>query len=421
MLDIRFIRENPEQVKTGAANKKMTCEVDRILELDEQRRDLLHRVEELKATRNKASGEIAKKKKAGEPAEEAIAAMRKVGDDIAALDEEVREVDKNLKDLIIWVPNLPHESVPKGLDESANQIIRNWGEKPDTDFEALPHWELGEKLGILDLPVSAKLSGSGFALLKGMGSKLQRALVSYMLDVHTADGFTEVTVPYLVTWNTMYGTGQLPKMDDDMYRSDRDDAYLIPTGEVPMTNMYKDEIIGHDQLPISLVGHTPCFRREAGAAGKDTRGMIRMHQFDKIELVKIVRPEKSYDTLEVLVAQAEKIIQGLRLPYRVSALATGDLSFASAKTYDIDLYAAGVDTWLEVSSISIFEDFQARRMNCRFRDSDKKVKFPHTLNGSGVALPRLMIAVMENYQNSDGTITVPDVLRPYLNGVERIG
>jgi len=206
-----------------------------------------------------------------------------------------------------------------------------------------------------------------------------------------------------------------------MYRSDRDDAYLIPTGEVPMTNMYKDEIIGHDQLPISLVGHTPCFRREAGAAGKDTRGMIRMHQFDKIELVKIVRPEKSYDTLEVLVAQAEKIIQGLRLPYRVSALATGDLSFASAKTYDIDLYAAGVDTWLEVSSISIFEDFQARRMNCRFRDSDKKVKFPHTLNGSGVALPRLMIAVMENYQNSDGTITVPDVLRPYLNGVERIG
>jgi seryl-tRNA synthetase len=242
-----------------------------------------------------------------------------------------------------------------------------------------------------------------------------------MLDLHIADGFTEVAVPYLVTWDTMYGCGQLPKMDDDMYRSDRDDAYLIPTGEVPMTNIYKGEILNHDQLPISLVGHTPCFRREAGAAGKDTRGMIRMHQFDKVEMVKVVRPEESYDVLEELVGQAEKVLQGLKLPYRVSALASGDLSFASSKTYDLELWSAGVGTYLEVSSVSNFEDFQARRMNCRFRDSDKKVKFPHTLNGSGVALPRLMIAVLENYQDSDGSIIVPEVLRPYMNGVEKIG
>ena len=421
MLDLKFIRENPESVTTGAANKRMTCDVDRILVLDAERRELLHKVEELKAARNKASAEIARKKKAGESADVAIAAMRKVGDEIAALDEKVREVDQGMKDLLIWVPNLPHESVPIGTDESANVVIRDWGEIVKPDFKPLPHWELGEKLDILDLNASARLSGSGFYLLKGMGARLQRALSAYMLDMHIADGFTEVAVPYLVTWDTMYGCGQLPKMDDDMYRSDRDDAYLIPTGEVPMTNIFKGEILSHEQLPISLVGHTPCFRREAGAAGKDTRGMIRMHQFDKVELVKVVRPEESYDVLEALVNQAEKVLQGLGLPYRVTALASGDLSFASSKTYDLEIWAAGVDTYLEVSSVSNFEDFQARRMNCRFRDSDKKVKFPHTLNGSGVALPRLMISVMENYQEADGSITVPEVLRPYMNGVEKIG
>jgi seryl-tRNA synthetase len=419
MLDLKFIRENPELVRAGAAKKNQEIDVDNILSLDAQRRELINRVEKLKASRNQASAEIAQKKKAGEPADDAIAAMREVGRQITDLDVNLREAEEKLNRALTWVPNLPHESVPVG-DESANEVVREWGEIPAFDFRPLPHWELGESLNILDLPAAAKVSGSGFYLLKGVGARLQRALVNYMLDLHTADGFTELAVPHIVTESTTYGTGQLPKMEDDMYKTQGDGLYLVPTAEVPITSMYKNEILNHDLLPICLVGHTPCYRREAGAAGKDTRGMIRVHQFDKVEMVKIVRPETSYDELETLLTQAEKVIRGLGLPYRVCNLATGDLTFASAKCYDIELWAAGVGKYLEVSSVANFEDFQARRMNCRFRDEDRTVRFPHTLNGSGVALPRLIIALLENYQKADGTVVVPEVLRPYMQGTERI-
>ncbi len=421
MLDIKTIRENPDLVKTGALNKNDKCDIDKVLALDEKRREIIHQVEALKGERNTASGEIAKKKKAGENADDAIAAMRAVGDKISALDESQRQVDQELNELMAWIPNMPHESVPVGADESANVIIREWGEIVKPKFKVLPHWEIGEKLDILDLAGGAKISGSGFYVLKGAGAKLQRALIAYMLDLHSADGFLEVSVPHIVTADTMYGTGQLPKLADDMYQTDDGGMFLIPTAEVPVTNLYKKEIIDHDKLPVKMVAHTPCFRREAGAAGKDTRGMIRVHQFDKVEMVMIVKPDESYDHLETLTAQAEKVLQGLKIPYRVSTLATGDLSFAAAKCYDIELWSSGIERYLEISSISNFEDFQTRRMQCRYRNEDRKVTYPHTLNGSGVALARLIPAILENYQNEDGTITIPDVLQPYMHGTVRIG
>jgi seryl-tRNA synthetase len=298
--------------------------------------------------------------------------------------------------------------------------MREWGTKREFKFTPQAHWDLGQKLDIIDLPASARISGSGFHMLKGPGAKLQRALINYMLDLHASDGFLELTAPHLVTEDSLRGTGQLPKMAEDMYKTTEDNLYLIPTAEVPVTNMYKGEIIDGGLLPMKFVAHTPCYRREAGAAGKDTRGILRLHQFDKVEMVLIVEPEHSYDALEMLTAQAEKVIQGLKLPYRVAMLASGDLSFAAAKCYDLELWSPGVGSWLEVSSVSNFEEFQARRMNLRYRDADKKVTFPHTLNGSGTALPRLVIAVMENYQNEDGSISVPEILRPYMGGIEKI-
>jgi len=419
MLDLKIIRENPELVKQGVLRINSNCDIDQILAIDVKRRGILTKADQLKAERNRVSAEIAKKKKAGETTDADVAAMRHVGDDITALDTELRDIEELLQSTLSWVPNLPHVSVPEG-GEAANVIVRNWGEPAPTTFKVLPHWEIGEKLGILDLAGAAKITGSGFYVLKGMGAKLQRALINYMLDLHSADGFTEVNVPHIVNADTMYGTGQLPKLADDMYKTEGDNLYLIPTAEVPVTNLYKQEIINADQLPIRMVAYTPCFRREAGSAGKDTRGMIRVHQFDKVELVKIVRPENSYDELETLVAQAEKILQGLKLPYRVLLLASGDLSFAAAKCYDLELWCAGVEKYLEISSVSNFEDFQSRRMNCRFRDENKEIHHPHTLNGSGVALARLIPAILENYQNGDGTITIPEVLRPYMQGAERI-
>jgi seryl-tRNA synthetase len=419
MLDLKFIRDHPDLVKEGVAKKNTKCDMDKILEYDAHRREIIRQVEQLKSERNKASEEIAKRKKAGEPVEDAISAMRKVGDDITAKDNELREVEALMNTELTWIPNIPHQSVPVG-DETANVQIRCWGEIKKPDFKVLPHWEIGAKLGILDLDAGARISGSGFYVLKGLGANLERALINYMLDLHSSDGFTEVRVPNLVNSDSMFGTGQLPKLASDMYKVEVDDLWLIPTAEVPVTNLHRQEILSYEQLPMYMVAYTPCFRREAGAAGKDTRGMIRVHQFDKVELVKIVRPENSYDELESLLTQAEKVLQGLKLPYRVMLLASGDLSFASAKTYDIDLWAAGIEKYLEISSVSVFEDFQARRMNCRFRDKDKTVKFPHTLNGSGTALARLIPAILENYQNSDGTITVPEVLRPYMRGVEVI-
>ncbi len=421
MLDMRFIRENPETVKAGLARKYDKSDIDRILKLDEDRREIIRQVEQLKKQRNETSAEIAKKKKAGESADEAIAAMRKVGEDIAELDGKLRELENDLQDKLSWVPNLPHDDVPVGKDESANEVIREWGEKPVREFEVLPHWEIGEKLGIIDFKAAARLSGSMFYVLKGLGARLERAMYNYMLDMHTADGYIECATPVLVNSDTMFGTGQLPKLDDDMYKMDEDDLYLIPTAEVPVTNLHKGEILDHSDLPLHMVAYTPCFRREAGAAGKDTRGMTRVHQFGKVELVHICRPEEATDEFDKLLAQAEKVLQGLKIPYRVMALATGDLSFASAKTYDLELYSAGVDRYVEVSSVSTFDDFQARRMNTRFRDEERKVRFVHTLNGSGQALARLYAAILENYQNADGTVTIPEVLRPYMGGTDKIG
>lgn len=420
MLDIRLIREHPDLVKAGIDKKNNTVDIDDLLTLDEQRREIIRQVEALKSERNTVSAEIAKKKKAKEPADDAIAAMKEVGQKIAKLDNDLRELDQKFHDLMIWIPNIPHDSVPVG-DESNNQLVREWGDIPKFDFEVKPHWEIGTSLGIFDQEASIRLSGSGFYVLRGLGAAMERALINFMLDTHTADGFQEASVPFLVNWDTMFGTGQLPKMDEDMYHTEPDNMYLIPTAEVSLTNLYRDSIIGYEDLPLSLVAASPCFRREAGAAGKDTRGMMRVHQFLKVELVKIVRPDDSYNELERLTAQAAKILELLKLPYRVLTLATGDLSFASAKTYDLEVWAAGVNKWLEISSISNFEDFQARRMKCRFRDEDKKNQFVHTLNGSGLALARLIPAIFENYQNADGTITVPEVLRPYMNGIERIG
>jgi len=421
MLDMKLIRENPEQVKQGLAKKYDTGDIDSILTLDEKRREIIRQVEKRKGDRNKASAEIAQKKKSGEPADEAIAAMRRVGQEIAALDDQLRDIEQELRTALTWLPNLPYDDVPVGEDESSNAFVREWGEKPQADFEIRPHWEIGEKLGILDMEAAARLSGSGFYFLKGMGARLERALYNYMLDLHIADGYLECSPPVLVTEETMFGTGQLPKLAEDMYKTERDNLYLIPTAEVSLTNVYKGEIIDHTMLPLNLVAFTHCFRREAGAAGADTRGMIRVHQFGKVELVKIVRPEKSREELEILLGQAEKVLRGLKLPYRVMVLATGDLSFASAKTYDLELYAAGVDRYLEISSVSTFDDFQARRMNCRFRDEERKVRFPHTLNGSGLALARLIPAILENYQNADGSVTIPEVLRPYMGGADKIG
>ncbi|MFQ5500305.1 MAG: serine--tRNA ligase, partial [Candidatus Zixiibacteriota bacterium] len=320
-----------------------------------------------------------------------------------------------------WLPNIPHESAPVGKDESANVPVRQWGDIPEKKFKVKPHWEIGEELGLLDMQAATRVSGSGFYMLKGAGARLERALINYMLDIHTGDGFTEHCPPFIVTAETMFGTGQLPKLGDDMYRTSPDNMYLIPTAEVPLTNIYRQQILSYQDLPIRMVGYSPCFRRESGAAGKDTRGMIRVHQFNKVEMVKIVHPDNSYDELESLTAQAEKILRGLNLPYRVVSLATGDLSFAAAKCYDLEIWAAGVGRWLEISSVSNFEDFQARRMNCRFRNSDKKVRFPHTLNGSGVALARLVPTILENCQNDDGTVTIPEALRPYMGGLDRIG
>lgn len=422
MLDIKFIRENPDRVKKACADKNDKADIDLLLELDAQRRSLTTETESLRAKQNQASEEIARIKKSGGDASAAIAEMKAVAQKVGEMTGQIREVEERLQQALLRVPNVPHASVPVGPNEEHNVTVREWGQKPMFDFKPAPHWELGEKLDILDLARGAKVAGSGYYVLKGIGAKLERALISFMLDYHVDKfGFTEILPPFLARAAVMTGTGQLPKLAEDMYRLAEEELYLIPTAEVPVTNLHREEILRQSDLPLKYVAYTPCFRREAGAAGKDTRGILRVHQFDKVEMVKIVAPETSYDELESLVAQAEGILQLLNLPYRVRMLATGDLSFAAAKCYDLELWAAGVDKYLEVSSVSNFEDFQARRMNCRYRGDDGKMHFPHTLNGSGLALPRLVIALMENYQTRSGEIVIPDVLRPYMGGRERIG
>jgi seryl-tRNA synthetase len=422
MLDLKFIRSETDRVRRGLEAKNAGQKLDRLLAVDEERRRLLQQVEIKKAARNKSSQEIGRLKSEGGDTAAQQEEMRALSDEIKALDGQVRQVEEEMEQLLSWMPNLPHDSAPVGADASANLEVRRWGTLPPESFRPLPHWEIGERLGLFDFKKAARLSGSGFSVFTGPGARLQRALIQFMLDFHTRrHGFLEVSTPYLVRRECMFGTGQLPKMEEDMYRCEVDDLFLIPTAEVPITNLYREETIQEVDLPIRLVGYSPCFRREAGAYGKETRGMIRVHQFDKVEMVKIVRPETSYDEHESLTKCAEAVLQALDLPYRVLSLATGDLSFAAAKCYDLEAWSPAEGRWLEVSSCSNFEAFQARRIGLRYRTAEGKLEYPHTLNGSGLALPRIVVAILEMYQTDRGTIRVPEVLRPYMDGLEELG
>jgi seryl-tRNA synthetase len=421
--DPKLLRENLAALRDGLRRRgqldALAPSVDRAEGLDRSRRALIQRVEERKAARNVATQEVARRKKARESADDLIAETRALGEEIARMEQELAATERELEGILLGLPNLPLTDVPDGGEE-ANTVIREWGVPRPTDG-VRPHWEIGEQLGILDLPRGAKIAGSGFVVFRGAGARLVRALMSYMLDLHTREhGYVETWVPFLVSRATMTGTGQLPKFEDDLYRTE-DDLFLIPTAEVPVTNLHRDEILDASQLPLALTAYTPCFRREAGAAGKDTRGLIRVHQFDKVELVRYATPEASAAELERLTDHAEEVLRRLGLPYRVVTLAAGDLGFASAKTYDLEVWAPGVGKWLEVSSCSTFTDFQARRANIRYRPAPgEKPRFVHTLNGSGLAFPRTIIAILEHYQRPDGTVTVPDVLRPWV-GADVLG
>lgn len=425
MLDIKFIRENPDAVREAMRRRGESVPLDELLELDARRRALVTEVERLKAQRNDASEQVARLKRTGENPEEAarlIETMRAVSDKIKAMDEEVRDVDLRLTELMLAIPNIPHESVPYGESEEDNVEVRRWGRPRDFDFEPRAHWDIGTRLGILDFERAAKVAGSRFVFYRGAGARLERALISFMIDVHTQEhGYTEVWPPYLANEAAMTATGQLPKFAEDMFRVEGTNYYLIPTAEVPVTNLHRDEILSADDLPIYYVAYSGCFRAEAGAHGRDTRGLIRQHQFDKVELVKFVKPESSYDELEKLVADAESILQKLELPYRVVKMCTADVGFTAAKKYDPEVWMPSYGRYVEISSCSNFEAFQARRANIRYRPSPKaRPEFVHTLNGSGLAVGRTLAAILENYQNEDGTVTVPEVLRPYMGGLERI-
>ena len=416
MLSIDIIRNNPKEVEQGLARKGEKLLISEIIKLDESYRSDLAQANEMRAERNVASDKIARAKKLGENSDKAINAMRKLSQQIKVLEEKTQSSKNELDQLLLGLPNIPHESVPEGKDEKNNQLVREWGETLDRDFNIIAHLELGKALSLFDFERGAKISGSGFPLYTGKGAKLERALINFMLDFQTEQhGYTEIFPPFVVRPESAVTTGQLPKLADDMYASEKDDLWLIPTAEVPLTNIHQNEILSEDQLPINNTAYSACFRREAGSYGKDTRGFLRVHQFNKVELVKFVKPENSYKELEKLVGQAEAILQSLGLKYRVIELCTGDLSFAAAKCYDLELWAPGEEKWLEVSSCSNFENFQARRGNIRYRrNSDKQVEFVHTLNGSGVATPRLLVALLETYQNKDGTIAIPEPLQPYF-------
>jgi len=421
MLSMEFIRSEPDKVKAAARDKRCDVDIDGLLSLDVERRELLHQVEELRSERNAASKSIAAKKKAGEPLDDTFDMLRQLSERIKGLEGELGKLDAQVEAMQLSVPNCPADTAPAGTKPEDNVARHSWGEPREFDFEPKPHWDLAAGLGLIDFERGAKLSGTGFALFTGLGARLQRALICFMLDFHIAEhGYTEVWPPAVVTRPCMTGTGQLPKMEEDMYRVDQDDLFLIPTAEVPVTNIHREEIVDGARLPIYYTAYTPCFRREAGSYGKDTKGLIRVHQFDKVEMVRFVRPETSYDELESLLGNAEAVLQRLGLHYRVLELCRGDMSFAAAKCYDLELWAPGCQRWLEVSSCSNFEDFQARRAGIRFRDKGGKPQFVHTLNGSGVALPRLVITVLERYQQADGTVSVPEALRPYMGGLERI-
>ncbi|MFO7936695.1 MAG: serine--tRNA ligase [Kiritimatiellia bacterium] len=421
MLDIKRIRENFEEVAEGLKRRGMNLDLlETARDLDLFRRKMVTETDTLKMERNKRSKEIGAFKKAGKDTAEVQAAVRAMGEQIAAGNEKLRKTDEELRTVMLSIPNVPCATIPIGLDESANREVRKVGSPPEFDFEPKDHIEIGENLGLFDLARAAKITGSAFSLMLGQGAKLQRALIQYMLDMHTTKhGYTELLPPFVVNTDSMRGTGQLPKMAEDMYHCEIDDFWLIPTAEVPVTNYFRNEIIDRP-LPVYLTAYTPCFRREAGSAGKDTRGILRVHQFDKVEMVKFVEPETSYDELDLLVKDAEDVLQSLGLHYRILELCTGDISFSAAKCYDIELWAPGQKGWLEVSSCSNFEDFQARRLNCRYKDAEGRKIFVHTLNGSGVALPRLVIAILEQCQQADGSVLLPEAIRPYMNGQEKL-
>ncbi|MBN2582783.1 MAG: serine--tRNA ligase [Planctomycetes bacterium] len=422
MLDLNVIRNEPDRVAAGLKRRGGGYNLDAIRKLDEDRRALITEGDELRSRRNVVSKEVGQLKASGGDATQQMAESKAIGERIKEIESGLRDLDEALRLALLMLPNVPADDVPDGTDANDNQIVKTVGKTPQFDFQPLPHWDVCEKLGILDMARAAKIAGSGFPLFVGQGARLVRALMTWMLDVQTGqNGYTEVWPPSLVNPKTMTGTGQLPKFEEELYRLRDDDLYLIPTAEVPVTNLYQDEILAETDLPMLRTAYTPCFRREAGAAGRDTRGMIRVHQFDKIEMVKFTTPETSPDEHEKLTRNAEDLIERLGLPFRRVLLCAGDMGFSAGKCYDLEVYAAGCDRWLEVSSCSNFGDFQARRANIRYRDGNGKVRFVHTLNGSGLALPRIFIAVVENFQQADGRICVPEVLRPYMGGTEFIG
>ena len=422
MLEARYIREHLEEVRQRIALRGGTVDFERFVTVDGERRKTLQEWERLRALQKKVSDEVSQKKRKGEEASDLISEMKKVSQELKALDGIVEEKEKALQEFLLLVPNIPHPSVPTGTDSSANVEVRQWGKIPSFDFEPKAHWDLGEELGILDFKAGAKIAGARFTLYWDLGAKLERALINFMLDLHTREhGYREVLPPFMVNRTTMTGTGQLPKFEEELFKLEGTDYFLIPTAEVPVTNIHQDEVLDEVGLPLYYTAYTPCFRKEAGSYGKDTRGLIRQHQFNKVELVKFARPETSYEELEKLLNYAEEVLRRLRLPYRVVNLCTGDLGFSAAKTYDIEVWLPGQNTFKEISSCSNFEDFQARRAKIRYRVSGKsKTEYVHTLNGSGLAIGRTLVAILENFQQADGTVIIPEALRPYLHGVERI-
>ncbi|MGI6433982.1 MAG: serine--tRNA ligase [Syntrophomonadaceae bacterium] len=422
MLDAKLIRAQPHIVEAALEKRNIFGALERFLILDEERRAILGKVEELKGFRNTASMEVGRMKREGLEPNALMEQVRQVGLEIKSLDEQLKIIETNLETILLNIPNLPHESVPVGADDNDNVEVRRWGDPPSFDFKPQAHWDLGPALDILDFERAAKLSGARFTVYKGAGARLERAVINFYLDVHTAKhGYREILPPFMVSADCMTGTGQLPKFAEDMFKVEGREMYLVPTAEVPLTNLYREEILEYSQLPIYLTAYTPCFRAEAGSHGRDTRGVIRQHQFNKVELVKIVAPEDSYAELESLTANAEQVLQLLGLPYRVVLLSTGDMGFSSAKTYDLEVWMPSYGAYKEISSCSNCEDFQARRANMRFRpDAKSRPQYVHTLNGSGVAVGRTVAAILENYQQQDGSIVIPEVLRPYMGGMEII-
>ena len=421
MLDIKFVRENLEKVKKMLVNRNNSLNLDNFVELDQKRRDLLSEVEQLKAQRNSVSKKIGEMKKAGENTDEITAEMRSVGDKISELDNQLRDVETSLHDILLSIPNMPDRDVPIGKDETSNPEVRRWGEPRKFDFEPKAHWDIGENLNILDAERAAKVTGARFTFYRGLGARLERACINFMMDLHAdKHGFVEMLAPYMANRDSMIGTGQLPKFEEDMFKVANTDFYLVPTAEVPMTNYHREEILNGDDLPERYACYTACFRAEAGSAGRDTRGLIRQHQFNKVELIKFTKPEESWNELESMVISAEDVLRTLGLPYRVVLLCTGDMSFTSAKTYDLEVWMPAQGVYREISSCSNCLDYQARRANIKFRrDKKSKPEFVHTLNGSGVAVGRTVAAILENYQEADGSVTIPKALIPYM-GTEKI-